>query len=239
MQDFHGKAQLVVENYGDSELARRLGVKRYPAFFVDDILVATPKDFGFYGKGEGENKGRYAPWARNAANQERFRSDLERMIKLILAGHKDQARREASPAKMGEIAALPAVSITDLDGRTLSKKDLAGRVVLVDFWATWCPPCRASLPWLADLKRRFGDKVALVMIAVDSDAGDVRKVGSELKAPLVWAMGTPELGRAFGDVSAVPTLLVFDRQGRTAETYYGAPPGLHKDVEAKVAGLLR
>ena len=47
----------MVENYGESELAKRFGVTRYPAIFVDDVLVATPKDFGFYGKGEGEESG--------------------------------------------------------------------------------------------------------------------------------------------------------------------------------------
>ena len=53
MQEFGNKARFVVENYGDSELAKRFGVTRYPAIFVDDILVAMPKDFGFYGKAEG------------------------------------------------------------------------------------------------------------------------------------------------------------------------------------------
>ena len=51
-------------------------------------------------------------------------------------------------------------------------------------------------------------------------------------------MGTPELVRAFGDVSAVPTLLVFDREGRSAGAFYGAPPGLHAEAEAKLAHLL-
>ena len=56
MQGFGGRARFVSENYGDSELAKRFGVTRYPAIFVDDVLVATPNDFGFYGKddkGEG------------------------------------------------------------------------------------------------------------------------------------------------------------------------------------------
>ena len=49
MQGFGGQARFVVENYGESELAKRFGVTRYPAIFVDDVLVATPSDFGFYG----------------------------------------------------------------------------------------------------------------------------------------------------------------------------------------------
>ena len=85
VQGFGGKARFVVENYGDSELARRYGVTRYPAIFVDDLLVATPYDFGFYGNdGALKSGGRYAP-LQTAASHERFRADLTRMIDLILA----------------------------------------------------------------------------------------------------------------------------------------------------------
>jgi hypothetical protein len=59
-------------------------VTRYPAIFVDDVLVATPKDFGFYGKGEGTQGGRYAPFVKNAANQLRFQQDLTRIITLLI-----------------------------------------------------------------------------------------------------------------------------------------------------------
>ena len=91
VQGFGGQARFVAENYGESALARRFGVTRYPAIFVDDVLVATPKDFGFYGPGEGA--GRYTPF-NSAASHERFRTDLQRMIELILAGQKDAARGE-------------------------------------------------------------------------------------------------------------------------------------------------
>ena len=68
----------MVENYGDSEIAKRFGVTRYPAIFVDDVLVAKPKDFGFYGKGEGSGDGRYTPF-KSAESHERFRSTVEHL----------------------------------------------------------------------------------------------------------------------------------------------------------------
>jgi thiol-disulfide isomerase/thioredoxin len=241
VRQFGGKARFVSENYGDSELAKRFGVKRYPAIFVDDVLVATPKDFGFYGKGEGAGDGRYTP-IRSAASHERFRADLSRMVELILAGRKDVARAEASPAgtdNIADIAKLPAVTLTDLDGKTLTREDLAGRVVLVELWATWCPPCRGTLSWLGELKKRHGDRIAVVTVAVESEEADVRKLAGELGLPFTWVMGNPGVVRAFGDVSAVPTLLVFDGEGRTAGSFYGAPPGLHAEAEAKLASLVR
>jgi thiol-disulfide isomerase/thioredoxin len=235
---FGGKARFVVENYGESELARRFGVTRYPAIFVDDILVAKPKDFGFYGKGEGAGDGRYTP-LKSAASHDRFRADLTRMIELVLQGRREDARAQAPPADAEERKALPAFTLTDLEGRPLARADVEGRVVLVEFWATWCPPCRGTLRFLADLQKRYGDRIAVLAIAIESDEADVRRTAGSLGAPLRFAMGTPDLARAFGDVSAVPTLFVFDANGRPVTTYYGAPPTLHADAEARIEAILR
>jgi cytochrome c biogenesis protein CcmG, thiol:disulfide interchange protein DsbE len=238
VQEFNGGARFVEENYGESELARRFGVRRYPAIFVNDVLVATPKDFGFYGSGEGDNNGRYAP-IRGAASQTKFRADLSKVIALIVAGRKTEASAMAAPGDTGEVASLPSLSVTDLDGKTLTNAELAGRVVLVDFWATWCPPCRGTMAWLGSVKQRYGDRVAVVTFALESDEADVRKLASELKLPFRWAMRSPEVLRAFGDVSAVPTLLVFDKNGRHAGAFYGSTPTLHGEADAQIARLLR
>ena len=237
MQEFGGAARFVSENYGDSSLAKRFGVTRYPAIFVDDVLAATPDDFGFYGKGAAEGGGRYTP-LKSAEAHDRFRADLTRLIRLVLEGKKDAARAAAAPAPAPAIEAFPEVSITDLDGRRLGRADLVGRPVVVELWATWCPPCRGTLGWLGEMKRRHGDRLAVVAIAVQSEEPDVRRLVAELKLPLVFAMGSPDVVRAFGDVSALPTLLVFDASGRAAAAYYGAPPTLHADAEAVLAALL-
>jgi thiol-disulfide isomerase/thioredoxin len=236
-EGYGGKVRFVSENYGDSPLAKKFGVTRYPAIFVEDVLVATPNDFGFYGKGEGQEGGRYAP-LKSAAAHERFRADLRRMVDLVLAGRKDAARREAAPAKDAAPAAFPDIALTDLEGRPLSRADLAGRVVLVEFWATWCPPCRSTLAWLGDLRRRHGDRLAVLTLAVESPEADVKGLAAKLGLPLIWAVGTPERVRAFGDVSAVPTLLLYDAHGKGAGAFYGAPQGLHAKVEAALAAVL-
>ncbi len=237
VQEFGGQARFVVENYGDSELARRFGVTRYPAIFVDDVLVATPNDFGFYGRTEAGRGGRYAP-LKSAASHERFRADLARMIRLLLAGDRDGARAQAAPAAGHELAALPDFSLVDLDGVPISRDALAGRVVLVEFWATWCPPCRGTLTWLGELRKRHGDRIAVLALAVESDEAKVHELAGQLDLPLLWAMGSPELVRTFGDISAVPTLFLFDGRGRAAGAYYGAPPDLHAQVEARISALL-
>jgi len=161
------------------------------------------------------------------------------MIRLLLAGRKDEARAQAAPAETGPVASLPALAIRDLDGRAVTPEDLAGRVVLVEFWATWCPPCRGTLAWLGELKRAHGDRLVVLAAAVESEEPEVRRVRDQIVGPLRFAVATPEMARAFGDVSAVPTLFLFDAQGRTAGAFYGAPPSLHADAEKALAVLLK
>jgi len=238
VQGYGGKARFVSENYGDSALAKKYGVTRYPAIFVDDVLVATPNDFGFYGNAAKKEGGRYAP-LKSAEAHERFRADLSKMIDLELAGRKDLARAQAVPANPKAIAAMPALDVTDLDGKPLRAADLSGKVVLVEMWATWCPPCRGTLGWLGELKKRYGDRLAIVAVSVESDEAQVKKLTGELNLPLRWVGGTPQLVRSFGDLSAVPTLFLFDGSGKTVDVFYGAPPTLHTDAETRLAGLLK
>lgn len=243
---FGGRVRFVVENYGDSDLAKRFGVTRYPAIFVDDVLVATPKDFGFYGKGEGDENGRYAPWL-DAKSHERFRGDLTRMLTRVLgAGGKAIATETTPTASTGPKAPAEAISperlppfaladLVDPGARPIESSALGGKVVLVEFWATWCPPCRGVLAKLGELQKRFGDRLQVVALAVDSDAGEVRKVAAGLGLPFRWGMSTPEIARTFGDLSAVPTLFLFGADGATREIFYGAPPDLHARLEQALA----
>jgi thiol-disulfide isomerase/thioredoxin len=228
----------VSENLGASRLADRFGVKGYPAVFLDDVLVASPREFGYFGEVEGA--GRYAPW-RSLESQARFRADLVRMVDLLLAGRKDLALRESADgsAASAAIAVLPPLTMTDLSGRPITAADLGGRVVLVEFWATWCPPCRSTLDWLGRLKREHGDSIVVVALAVESPENEVRATAASLGPELRWAVADENTVRAFGDITAVPTLFLFDRQGRAAGVSYGAPPDLHEQVGKSVESLLR
>jgi cytochrome c biogenesis protein CcmG, thiol:disulfide interchange protein DsbE len=207
--------------------------KATPAVFVDGVLVAAPREFGYFGEVEGA--GRYAPW-RNAASQARFRTDLTRMIDLILAGRKDLVKG-ASVATQ-EITSLPKFTLSDLSGKPITPDQLAGRAVLVEFWATWCPPCRSTLQWLGELKRRHGDNLAVLALAVESPEAGVRSTVASLSPDLRWAITDAATAQAFGDITAVPTLFLFDRSGKTARVLYGAPPDLHTQVEKTLSDLL-
>ncbi len=234
---YSGKVRYVCENYGESKLAERFGVKHYPAVFIDDVLVAKPRDFGYFG--DGKKGGRYSPW-RNAKSQDKFKADLIRMVDLVLAGKKEQLSHERGQAAGGaeEIARLPPFALTDLSGHPLTEDQMAGRAVVVEFWATWCPPCRSTLEWLASLKRQYGDRVVVLALAVESPETDVRKAAGSLSTELRWAISDAKTALAFGDIVSVPTLFLFDRSGNTARVLYGAPPDLHAQAEKVLATLV-
>lgn len=194
---------------------------RYPAIFVDDILVATPKDFGFYGKGEGENAGRYAPW-RDARSHERFRADLSRMLNQVLDGKREALRSElegpGSPRRGP--SPCPPCPLSRL------RRWAAARWRALGSPANRCwsssgppgaPPCRGTLAWLGELERRYGDRLEVVALAIESDPDDVRKVVAGMSPRIHWAMASPELALQFGDLSAVPTLFLFDAAGGTRQ----------------------
>jgi len=234
---FGGKVGFKSENYGESKLAKRFGVRNYPAIFVDDVLVARPRDFGYFG---GDKDSRYSPW-RSAASQQKFKDDLIRMLNLVLSGKKEQLSRKLAGAnhQPDQIATLPRFSLTDLSGRPLGSDQLSGRAVLVEFWATWCPPCRSTLEWLASLKRQYGDRIAIVTLAIDSPEVEVRKAAGSVSSDVQWAMSDAKTAVAFGDIVSVPTLFLFDPSGKTAQVFYGAPRDLHEHAERVLATLVK
>jgi thiol-disulfide isomerase/thioredoxin len=239
--EFGDRVKVVTEEYGNSPMAEKWGVRRYPVVFVDDVLVARPKDFGFSGQ-EDTSKGLYVPW-REPASQQRFKADLRRMVDMRLKGanvaglNVDDVRTEATPADGPP--ALPALPLTTVGGTPLDMASLSGKVVVVEMWATWCPPCRSTLAWLNTLKARYGDKIEVVAIAVDSPLANVEKMTADIGAKYHVVQGTPEVIAQFGEVAAVPKLFLFDRQAKRAQTFYGAPPDLHEKIGAAVDRLLR
>ena len=233
---YQGRARFVSEDWGQSRLAARYGIKRYPVIFVDEVLLARPEGFG----GWGNASGKYHPW-REPASHARFKQDLKRMIDLSLRGRAPATNQlqPAQPETSTEPTALPSLAATDLDGQPVDAAAFAGRVTIVEFWATWCGPCRPTLGWLGELKQRHGDKLEILTIAVESEEAEVRRQIAALKQPVRTVMSTDALAASFGGIAAVPTLFVFDRQGKTAQVFYGAPEDLHQKAETLLRTLLK
>ena len=117
---------------------------------------------------------------------------------------------------------LPALSMQDLAGRTITTDNLRSKVTLVNFWATWCGPCREEIPDLIKLQARYPDH--LQVIGVSADEGPVEVVEDfatkfGINYPIV--MLTPELSGAFPGVMALPTSFIVDPEGRVVQTHVG------------------
>lgn len=132
-----------------------------------------------------------------------------------------------------------AVAMQDVDGRMISSADWAGKVVIVNFWATWCPPCRAEIPDLIALQNKYKDHLLIVGISDDDDPPATVKAWAEahhMNYPIV--MNTPELRKTFAGVSALPTSFIVDREARIAMRHVGMLNAAVTEAEARhLAGL--
>ena len=121
-------------------------------------------------------------------------------------------------------AAAPALQLTTLDGQSMSSDSLRGKVVLVNFWATWCPPCRIEMPGFQavyDRKRSQG----FVVLGLSTDAGGSGGVRAFLAAHHITypvAMASASVVRDFGGANVLPTSFLIDRQGRIRNEVRGA-----------------
>lgn len=119
-------------------------------------------------------------------------------------------------------ATAPALTARDLDGREVSTASLRGKVVIVNFWATWCPPCRAEIPDLVALQAKYGDRLQIIGISEDEAPPDVVKrfvAEHDINYPVV--MTSPEIEKMFPGVSALPTSYILDRESRVVQKHVG------------------
>lgn len=117
----------------------------------------------------------------------------------------------------GEVgSSAPAWKLGTLDGHELSSTAFAGKVVVVDFWATWCPPCRAEIPGFIELQKKYG-KDGLVIVGVSVDQGGpevVKKFVADNKINYQIVLADDAVADAFGGFEGIPTTFVIDRAGK-------------------------
>jgi thiol-disulfide isomerase/thioredoxin len=117
----------------------------------------------------------------------------------------------------GEIgSSLPDFAVKDLQGRGISSADLRGKVVLIDFWATWCQPCKKEMPGYQKLLDRYGSRgFAVVGFKFDTmrDMEDPVLFAKKLGARYPLAVAADDLKQKFGGIEGLPTTMLYDRQG--------------------------
>ncbi len=139
----------------------------------------------------------------------------------------------ASPEKHAEAASAlkpskerrpaPDFSLKDTDGRTVRLSDYKGKVVLLNFWATWCSPCRAEIPWFIDFEQQHKNRgFAVLGVAMDDGGWQVVKPFiAELKMNYRTLMGDDSVAQLYGGVENLPTSFMIDRDGKIAAVHVG------------------
>jgi thiol-disulfide isomerase/thioredoxin len=141
----------------------------------------------------------------------------------------------------------PDVTFKDLSGRDIRLHDLRGKVVLVNFWATWCAPCRIEIPWFIEFQEKYGPQGFTVLgVAMDVEGArvvapyfrderfDVNGAERQMNYPIV--LGNDDIDQAFGGLIGLPTSLVISRDGRIVKRFIGLVN--HEYIQKEIEGLL-
>jgi len=158
-----------------------------------------------------------------------------RLIAVIAAAFMLGACSPTRALEIGEDA--PDFSLKDLEGRMVKLSDFKGKVVILDFFATWCPPCKAEVPDFINLQNSYGDKDFTMVGVALVDQNDARAFVSRMGINYPVLLGDEAVNSVYGPIRAIPTTFVIDRNLRVAKIYVGYKA---KEVfEADVRELLK
>lgn len=177
--------------------------------------------------------------------QTRARIFATPLIALVVAAASSFAGKPQNAASDGRPTILfvrnpdaaPEFHLKTLDGRPLALGNSQGKVILLNFWATWCGPCRAEIPDLIALQTKYKDKLQIIGLVVDSDDdAEVRDIARNEGINYPVAISTDQVRVQYGGIAALPTLFVLDTQGRVVQKHIGLRnPALY---EVEVRALL-
>lgn len=155
----------------------------------------------------------------------RLRDVIPVLFSLLLLGCSNSSEAvQAAPVKT-KAAPKPAPDFTlkDADGRVVKLSDYRGKVVLLNFWATWCGPCKIEIPWFMEFEKKYKDQgFAVLGVAMDEDGWPVVKPYiSDNKINYRILLGNDEVATLYGGVEALPTTVVLDRAGKIVGRHVG------------------
>ena len=115
-------------------------------------------------------------------------------------------------------------SFKNSDGKKVSLSEFKGKVIILDFWATWCVPCKEEIPDFIKLQAKYGDRgLQIIGLSVDDSMNQAKKYSAEMKInyPILLAEGKEDILRAYDPIRSIPVSIVIDRQGRIVARHEG------------------
>jgi len=164
-------------------------------------------------------------------------SSGSRTVKALFKLDEPESAAPVKPNKDRKPA--PDFALQDVNGHTVKLSDYRGKVVLLDFWATWCGPCKIEIPWFQEFERQNKDKgFAVIGVAMDEEGWDVVKpFAQERSINYRLVVGNDTIAQQFGGVDALPTTFLIDREGRIASVHIGLSG--KRDFENGIQELLQ
>lgn len=149
---------------------------------------------------------------------------------MLFIGSNIARKRQAEAKRMGALLPgqvigrqAPDFTLTTVDGKTLRLSDLRGKAVVLNFWATWCSPCRVEVPWFVDFQKQYGPQ-GLQIVGVSEDDGGKDKVAQfvkEMGMNYDVAVDDASVYMKYGDVEDLPTTFYIDRNGKIVQFAMG------------------
>lgn len=148
----------------------------------------------------------------------------------------NSATRNLSNNPPDELKIAPDFALKSIDGKTVRLSDFRGKIVIVDFWATWCPPCRRGIPDLIAIQNEYAKDVVVIGISVDAESkpdvpGFAKKMG--INYPILYF--TPEVVKAYGGIEGIPTAFLINGSGVIVDSHVGlVPKSVYTDAIQKL-----
>jgi peroxiredoxin len=144
-------------------------------------------------------------------------------LMLYVGYHKARRTGAGSPQRLTQSTIAPDFSLDTLDGKTMRLSDLRGKAVLLNFWATWCGPCKIEMPWFVDLQNQYGSQgLQIVGVAMDDGSKeDIAKFAKDMGVNYPILIGKDSVGDAYGGVPALPQSFLITRDGKIVDKIIG------------------
>jgi thiol-disulfide isomerase/thioredoxin len=144
---------------------------------------------------------------------------------MLFAGIRMARNNRANGPARGQLIGnlAPDFELPALDGKNLKLSDLRGKAVLLNFWATYCGPCKIEMPWFVELQKEYGPQgFQIIGVAMDdASLEDIAKFAKEMGVNYPILLGKESVGQSYGGVSVLPTTFFLDRDGKLIAREFG------------------